>query len=51
MQVVVVHHIGPDMLNMLGRMGLTVRLGAGGDARQAALAAAAVIREGQPPAT
>jgi hypothetical protein len=28
------------MLNMLGSMGLTVRLGASGDARQAALAVA-----------
>jgi len=50
-QVVVAHHMGPGMVTMLGRMGLTVRLGAGGDARQAALAAAAsAIREGQPPA-
>ena len=50
-QTVLAHHMGPDMLTMLGRMGLTVRLGASGDARQAALAAAAsAIREGQPPA-
>ena len=49
-QTVLAHHMGPDMLNMLGRMGLTVRLGASGDARQAALAAAAPsIREGQSP--
>lgn len=49
-QVVAAHHIGPGMVTMLGRMGLTVRLGASGDARQAALAAAAsVIREDQPP--
>jgi predicted Fe-Mo cluster-binding NifX family protein len=40
-QVVVAQHMGPDMLKMLGSMGLTVRLGATGDARQAALAAAA----------
>ena len=46
-QVVVAHHIGPGMATMLGRMGLTVRLGASGDARQAALAAAASsIRRG-----
>ena len=51
-QTVLAHHMGPDMLTMLGRMGLTVRLGASGDARQAALAATAPsIREGQPPAT
>jgi predicted Fe-Mo cluster-binding NifX family protein len=50
-QVVAAHHIGPAMVTMLGRMGLTVRLGASGDARQVALAAAASeIREGQPPA-
>ena len=49
-QMVVAHHMGPDMLNMLGSMGLTVRLGASGDARQAALAAAAPsIGEGPPP--
>jgi len=46
-QTVLAHHMGPEMLNMLGRMGLTARLGASGDARQAALAAAAsAIREG-----
>ena len=51
-QTVLAHHMGPDMLNMLGRMGLTVRLDASGDARQAATAAAAsATREGQPPAT
>ena len=50
-QTVLAHHMGPEMLHMLGRMGLTVRLGASGDARQAAMAAAAPsIREGQPPA-
>lgn len=49
-QVVVAHHIGPGMATMLGLMGLTVRLGASGDARQAALAAAAsLVREGLPP--
>ncbi len=48
-QVIAAHHIGPGMATMLGRMGLIVRLGASGDARQAALAAAAsVIRDGQP---
>lgn len=41
-QVVVADHIGPGMVTMLDRMGLTVRLGAGGDARQAAQAAAEV---------
>ena len=47
MQTVLAHHMGPDMLTMLGRKGLTVRLGASGDARQAALAAAAsATREG-----
>lgn len=39
-QTVVAHHMGPDMVTMLGRMGLTVRLGASGDARMAAVAAA-----------
>jgi hypothetical protein len=28
--------MGPPMQQMLGQMGITVRLGAGGDARQAA---------------
>ena len=50
-QVIIAHHIGPGMVTMLGRMGLAVRLGASGDARQAASAAAAsAIREGQPSA-
>jgi predicted Fe-Mo cluster-binding NifX family protein len=40
-QTVVVQHMGPDMLHMLDQMGLTVRLGASGDARQAAIAAGA----------
>jgi predicted Fe-Mo cluster-binding NifX family protein len=40
-QTVVAQHMGPDMMAMLGRMGLTVRLGASGDARQAAIAAGA----------
>jgi predicted Fe-Mo cluster-binding NifX family protein len=49
-QTVVADHMGPDMLNMLARMGLTVRLGASGDARQAALAAAAPsLSKGQLP--
>ncbi len=34
-QTVVANHVGPDMLTMLGRMGLTVRLDASGDAREA----------------
>jgi predicted Fe-Mo cluster-binding NifX family protein len=37
----VAQHMGPDMEHMLEQMGLTVRLGASGDARQAAIAAAA----------
>jgi predicted Fe-Mo cluster-binding NifX family protein len=40
-QTVVAEHMGPEMVTMLGRMGLTIRLGAGGDARQAAIAASA----------
>jgi predicted Fe-Mo cluster-binding NifX family protein len=32
---VVAEHMGPPMQQMLGQMGLTVRLGASGDARQA----------------
>jgi predicted Fe-Mo cluster-binding NifX family protein len=38
-ETVVAHHMGADMLNMLQRMGLQVRLGAEGDARAAAVAA------------
>ena len=38
-QAVLAHHMGPDMLHMLERMGLTVRLGVTGDARTAAVAA------------
>ncbi len=34
---VLAQHMGPDMLHMLGRMGLTVRLGVSGDARVAAM--------------
>ena len=41
-QTVLAHHMGPDMLHMLERMGLTVRLGASGDAREAAMAAGVV---------
>ena len=41
-QAVLAHHMGPDMLHMLERMGLTVRLGASGDAREAAMAAGVV---------
>ncbi|MGC8626390.1 MAG: NifB/NifX family molybdenum-iron cluster-binding protein [Acidimicrobiales bacterium] len=37
---VVAGHMGPDMLAMLERMGLSVHLGAHGDARQAVLQAA-----------
>ena len=42
-QTVVANHMGPDMLTMLGRMGLTVRLGASGNAREAAASGAAVV--------
>ena len=38
-QAVLAHHMGPDMLHMLERMGLSVRLGVSGDARAAAMAA------------
>ena len=34
-QLVVAHHMGPPMEHMLGKMGVEVRLGAEGDARQA----------------
>jgi predicted Fe-Mo cluster-binding NifX family protein len=37
---VVAHHMGDDMLGILGRMGVTVHLGASGDARQAVMAIA-----------
>jgi predicted Fe-Mo cluster-binding NifX family protein len=37
---VVARRMGPAMHNMLGKMGLTVRTGASGDARAAALAVA-----------
>jgi predicted Fe-Mo cluster-binding NifX family protein len=40
-EAVAAHRMGPAMQNMLGKMGLTVRLGAGGDAR----AAAASVRD------
>ncbi len=43
-QLVVAEHMGDPMVNMLDKMGISVRLGAGGDARAAVLAAAA----GQP---
>lgn len=39
-ETVVAGHMGPPMVQMLGRMGVTVRLDAGDDARAAALAAA-----------
>jgi len=42
-QTVVAEHMGPDMLTMLARMGLTVRLDANGDARQAVIAVAAAV--------
>jgi len=34
---VVSGHMGPGMQQMLGRMGITIRIGVSGDARQAAL--------------
>jgi predicted Fe-Mo cluster-binding NifX family protein len=40
-EVVVANHMGDPMLQMLAAMGVDVRLGAGGDARDAVLAAAA----------
>ena len=40
-EVVVADHMGESMLHMLAEMGVDVRLGAGGDARSAVLAAAA----------
>jgi len=39
-ETVVAHHMGEGMLRMLRRMGLQVRFGATGDAREAAIAAA-----------
>jgi predicted Fe-Mo cluster-binding NifX family protein len=36
-QLVIARHVGPDMLHMLERMGVSVQLGASGDARQAAV--------------
>jgi predicted Fe-Mo cluster-binding NifX family protein len=39
-EMVVAHHVGPAMMTMLDRMGLAVRLGASGDARQAVSRAA-----------
>lgn len=41
-RTVVANHMGPPMVTMLGRMGIEVRLGAGGDARAAVVAAAAI---------
>lgn len=40
-EVVVAHHMGDPMLHMLAAMGVDVRLGAGGNARSAVLAATA----------
>ncbi len=39
-QAVAVHHVGPGMQRMLGSMGIQVVTGPGGDARDAARAAA-----------
>ena len=41
--IVVAHHMGDPMVQMLGRMDIGVQLGVSGDARQAVLAAAARI--------
>ncbi len=38
---VVAHHMGPGMVQMLGKMGIAVHLGASGGAREAALQARA----------
>ena len=38
-EVVVAHHMGDPMVRMLQSMGIELHLGAGGDARQAALRA------------
>ncbi len=38
-RVIVAHHMGPPMRQMIDRMGIDVRLEASGDARRAALAA------------
>jgi predicted Fe-Mo cluster-binding NifX family protein len=40
-EAVVAGHMGGEMAHMLERMGILVRLGAAGDAREAAIAAAA----------
>ncbi len=42
-QVVVAHHIGPPMVQMLEKMGIALRSTAGGDARRAVLAAAGTV--------
>lgn len=39
-ETVIAHRMAEDMLHMLHRMGLQVRLGAAGDAREAVVAAA-----------
>jgi predicted Fe-Mo cluster-binding NifX family protein len=38
-EAVAAHHMGPGMEHMLGKMGLTVRLGETGDAKEAAVRA------------
>ncbi len=40
-EAVIANHMGDDMEHMLGKMGLAVRVGAAGDAREAVLAMAA----------
>jgi predicted Fe-Mo cluster-binding NifX family protein len=45
-QIVVAHHMGADMLAMLGRMGLEVQTPASADAREAVLAAVG-LRQGE----
>jgi predicted Fe-Mo cluster-binding NifX family protein len=44
-EMVVADHMGVEMAHMLERMGILVRLGAGGDARQAVLSAADAGRD------
>ena len=41
---VVAGHMGPPMVEMLGEMGISVRLGAAGEARAAAVTAAVLAR-------
>lgn len=42
-ELVVTGHMGPGMVQMLARMRIAVRVGAGGNAREAAVAAVATV--------